>query len=362
MTLNFSPIQEELKKAIQDKGIPCASLLIAKDGHVLFETSDGLAQIEPPRVFSVQNYFDIASLTKPVATATLMMLAIQEKLCTLTQKVTHFFASKIQSQITIAELLNHTSGLPDWQPFYQNLSKTPDKDRKPELIKQILDCAPKTGKEAQCVYSDLGYMLLGFILETIYKQDLATLFHEKIAKPFGLHHTFFAPLNQNKVSKNNFVATENCLWRHKLLVGEVMDDNAWTLNGVAGHAGLFSTAQDIHMWLSEMRLAKLGQSLIIQKNIFDLFTQIPKNRSMSERYFTYGFDTPSIPSSSGHYFSYNSIGHLGYTGTSFWWDFDRDIWIILLTNRVHPDRHNEAIKTFRPNMHDKIMKILIPEL
>ncbi len=126
------------------------------------------------------------------------------------------------------------------------------------------------------------------------------------------------------------------------------------MGGVAGHAGLFSTATDIHKWILELTKAFHGQSDLIDQDTFNNFNYLPEKRDRHKRYFTMGFDTPSEPSSSGKHFSTKSLGHLGYTGTSFWWDTTNDAIVILLTNRVCPSRTNEKIKNFRPALHNLV--------
>lgn len=138
-----------------------------------------------------------------------------------------------------------------------------------------------------------------------------------------------------------------------------MDENAWVMGGVSGHAGLFGEAKAVHAILNEWRRARLGQSTIISPGTFESFCTPEMPRILDKRDFTLGFDTPTLPGSqAGEKISPNAIGHLGYAGTSFWWDLDRDAWIILLTNRAMPSRSNELIKKMRPLLHDAIWKYL----
>lgn len=361
-------IDQFIEKAIIDDVFPGASLLVAQKGKILFNKIYGFAQkIPTERKMLPGTLFDIASLTKPICTATLYMLAVQEKACALSDTLSHFYP-QTSSQISLHHLLNHTSGLPSWKPYYQELLKeapgwVADSKGKEWLVSKILRETKSASPPAKMFYSDLGYILLGDILEKLYNQPLHKLFHEKISLNFGLLKTFFNPISRGEqaVDKNvkHYAATDQCPWREKVLCGEVMDDHAYVMGGVAGHAGLFSDASDCFAWLLELSKAKKGTSELITKNTFNLFCGMPKNRDRKIPFFTLGFDTPLFFSSSGQYFSSSSLGHLGYSGTSFWWDLEKEVMIIFLTNRVHPSRDNERIKEFRPRIHDLIWESLI---
>ncbi len=348
-------IDSVMKEALSEGVFPGASLLVARGEKILWNQVYGNAQIVPQkRPLLPETNFDIASLTKPLCTATLFMLAVQEKKCALTDLI---------EGTSLHSLLNHTSGLPDWKPYYKELLQTApgwvaDKKGKEWLIQKILADLKQVKPTQEAIYSDLGYILLGDFLEKIYQKKLDLLFKEKIATPLGLKKTFFNPIERHTEltdsHPDHFAATEECSWRNKILCGEVMDDHAWLMGGVAGHAGLFSTAEDIHRWLTELMNAKNGKGSLIRGETFKLFCTIPKNRDPQIPFFTLGFDTPSSFSSAGKYFSPQSLGHLGYSGTSFWWDLKDDLWVILLTNRVHPRRENNLIREFRPKIHDLI--------
>lgn len=139
-----------------------------------------------------------------------------------------------------------------------------------------------------------------------------------------------------------------------------MDEHAWMMGEVAGHAGLFSTANEIQIWLLELRRGLQGKSRLFPRPIVSRFLAMPKKRRRDQPFFTLGFDTPSKVSQSGKNFSAQTVGHLGYAGTSFWWDLKKDAIVILLTNRVHPTRENNKIRDFRPSLHDLIWETLLP--
>ncbi len=375
-------IRTLLEEGIETGVFPGASLLIAKGADIILTESVGFSQTEPTKkILTPETIFDIASLTKPFCTATLFMLAVSEKKVDLDEPLNNYFSEAKNKTITLQHLLNHTSGLPAWKNYFElwnnvvipaeaGIQKKNGPDSlethtdhtnfKSWITNQLLEEAKKAKPSSPALYSDLGYILLGEVLEKIYSQPLNELFQKKIANPLDLEHTFFIPLtlSQPGFSSYSFAATENCPWRKKVLIAEVEDEHAWLMNGVAGHAGLFSTTQDIHRWLMELDLARQGKSQLIEKRIFETFCTIPKKRNLAERFFTLGFDTPSAPSSSGSYFSQESLGHLGYSGTSFWWDVTTNLMVIFLTNRVHPTRRNEKIKQFRPKLHDAIFETL----
>lgn len=368
MTKNH-PINQEISKAIKNNVFPGASLLVGKGDQVLWNEVYGKAQVEPvSRDVKQSTFFDIASLTKPIATASLFMIAVQEGNCSLKDELGKFLQSASNKNIKIEQLLKHSSGLPAWKAYYEKLiADAPgwiaDEKGKDWLIKQILEEPLEQSPGERVVYSDLGYILLGHILEIIYNEPLEDIFKHKISHPLELKNTFFNPLDRHKEKVNanpaDFAATENCPWREKVLIGEVMDDHAYLMGGVAGHAGLFSTAQDIKKWINELQKAKQGKSSLISQDTFNLFFSVPKSRDPQLPFFTLGFDIPTDNSSSGTHFSSNSIGHLGYSGCSFWWDINQDVYIILLTNRVHPSRDNDKIKEARPKIHDVIWESLI---
>lgn len=360
-----------IEAAINQGVFPGASLLVSTGNKILHQKVYGHAQLIPQKIkLTDQHLFDIASLTKPMATAMLFMLGFQEGSIDLDDTLGQFFPATKLKDISLRQLLNHTSGLPAWKPYFEKLILVSpgwiaDSHGKGKqwLLDQILLEKPETPPGARTVYSDLGYILLGKILEIVLGKTLDILFEERIAQKLGLNSTFYNPVGANNHSPlpdtTLFAATEDCPWREQVLNGEVEDDHAYVMGGIAGHAGLFSTATDIWKWLRELAKANKGTSTFIQQKTFEEFCSIPEKRDLKMPYFTLGFDTPSEPSSSGTHFSTQSLGHLGYSGCSFWWDLEKDATIILLTNRVHPTRDNEQIKAFRPRLHDLIWEEFI---
>lgn len=345
-----------LDQAVAAGVFPHAELLVARKGRVLGHFRAG-------RAARGAHFFDLASLTKPLVTTVLCMLAVQEGKLDLHATVARTFKTGTLGAVTIASLLHHTSGLIDWFDF----ARSPISRHK--ILENILNDPMLRRKTGATLYSDLGFIVLGEILEKIHGRSLDKIFATRVARPLKIQASlFFQPtkissgMNAQKRPRlpkaaHRFFPTEICAWRGRTIQGEVMDENAWILGGVAGHAGLFGTAKAVHRLLLELRRARFGKSRLIKAETFAAFCTPDVRRRLSERHFTLGFDTPTRPGSqSGRYFSKNSIGHLGYSGTSFWWDLEKDVWIILLSNRCMPTRENKKLSVFRPRLHDAIMK------
>ncbi len=382
-------IDQMMKEAIEKGVFPSASLLVAKEGTILHEKNYGKAR--------AGTCFDIASLTKPIATATLAMEFVQEGLLKLEDTVYQWLGGARQPahrKMTVAHLLSHTAGLTAWRPFYRELpiDQVGTPAGKQHIILSTLNELVLSEPGSQCVYSDLGYILLGEILEQAGLANLDALFQTRIAGPLGLKDTFFvrniglsqgsfdpsasSGLRMTGVStahgessmpahgelvepQRRFAPTEDCPWRGHVLHGEVHDQNCYAMGGVAGHAGLFSTTQDIHKFVVAFLKCYRGESNWLSQDIVKQFIEPDFHTSTLKHSYTYvlGWDTPTFGSSSaGRHFSPHSIGHLGYTGCSVWIDLDKDFWIILLTNRIHPATTNEKIRAFRPRIHDLCWK------
>jgi CubicO group peptidase (beta-lactamase class C family) len=320
--------------------------------------------------------FDLASLTKPLATTVVMMLLISEKKICLDDRVTRFFPAFGvfgKHEITLRHLLNHSSGLPHWRPYYEDVLKrdkageinfVASQAAKQYVFTQIHREKPVSPAGLQGLYSDLGFMVLGEIVETISDSTLDRFCQDRIFEPLGLESTFFVDLTRSRSQRLQAIEemiapTENCPWRKKVLCGEVHDDNAYAIGGVAGHAGLFSSVRDIHQLLACLNRCLRGSDSFLPQTLVEEF--LSKDEAVKNSTYALGWDTPSESrSSSGKYFSPHSVGHLGFTGTSIWWDLEKNSHVVLLSNRVHPTRKNEKIREFRPYIHDLIMKTLNP--
>ncbi len=360
-------VRDLMQRAVQDGVFPGGVVLVATEGRVIFFEAFGLARLSPERAMTTGTLFDLASLTKPLATTVALMLLVQQTRLNLDQTLGSAiadFSGTNKKNITIRQLLSHTSGLPDYRPYYKGLVKLQPSERKGSLRALLLAERFIHEPGQACLYSDVGFMILEWLVEVTAKKPLDRLVEESVYGPLRLKHLFFITLNDAEgggrvqllrpENDRLYAATEDCPWRGKVLDGEVQDDNAYALGGVAGHAGLFGTAQDVYGLLKELLNVYEGKpnSGLFRRNVVQTFF----GRQSDQGSWALGFDTPTRPdSSSGQYFSDQSVGHLGFTGTSFWVDLSKGVIVILLTNRIHPNRENERIKAFRPLLHDTVM-------
>jgi len=365
-------ISLRMNEAVEENVFPGAVVLVAYQGKIVFHEAFGSSRIIPQKVPMTQGtLFDIASLTKPVATTTACMFLIQRGLLKLedpVNKIISEFGHGDKDRVTIFHLLTHSSGLRAWRPLYQEVN--PEAEGRPELLgddvtrQRIYGMVHKEPLSyptaTQSLYSDLGFILLGEVIERLTRMRLDRFHEQEISPKFKLVETFFLPWREEQ-SRSRLIgrivaATEDCPWRKKVLSGVVEDENAYAMGGVSGHAGLFSTALDLHRFLETLLHADSGDRAIwspkLVRNFLTRQTEVPKSS------WALGWDTPSTPSVSGQFFSHNSFGHLGYSGTSIWVDRDKKLIVILLTNRVHPTRKNNKIQKFRPEIHDLIYKVV----
>jgi len=355
-------ISRAIEKAILQGIFPGAVLLCAVNQKIVLHESYGMADIFEKRKMKPDSIFDLASLTKPLATTLCLSKLIERGQISLNQKIGSIlkeFKISPKSDITIDMLLRHTSGFPAHREYFKKIIKT---DKNPQLyLRQLLAEEVLENRIDECqVYSDLGFMVLSWIIETIACQRLDLFVAEQIYSPLEIDNLFFIDLELKKNKVNQYqkriVATQICPWRKRLLKGEVDDDNAWSVGGIDGHAGLFGDAISIYKLCCEILNALQGKpTKVLSPDIIKAFV-LKKNRHD----MVAGFDTPSKKnSSSGQFFSSSSVGHLGFTGTSFWIDPETSIIIVFLTNRVHPLRFNEGLKKIRPQIHDLIYTQLL---
>ncbi|MGH7767033.1 MAG: serine hydrolase domain-containing protein [Candidatus Binatia bacterium] len=372
----FKPVEDAFKEAVGQGVFPGAVVVVGKGAEIVFEGAFGFRSLVPGKTpMQPDTIFDLASLTKPLATTPAVMLLVREKKVRLDDRVTRFFPNfgvLGKMYVTFRHLLAHSAGLPAWKAYYEDIVRDQKKGKvnfvasraaKHYVFEEIHREKALTAPGTQSLYSDLGYMLLGEVVEEVTGWSLDRYCQEKIFKPMGLRSTSFIDLTQIRARRLQPVQeviapTEECPWRKRILCGEVHDDNAYAMGGVAGHAGLFSNARDIHRFLIRFRKCLAGDDSLLPAPLVQEF--LTRDETVKGSTFALGWDTPSAESSSsGSCFSPNSVGHLGFTGTSIWWDLAKDCHVILLTNRVHPSRNNDKIKAFRPHIHDLIMKTLL---
>ena len=349
---------------------PGGALLVRVRGQTVHLSFHGRRSLEPSGgPVDARTCFDLASLTKVLATTPLVLLSIQRGLLALdlpVQRVLTGYAGDGRESITLRMLLDHSSGLPAWSPYYEQVRRAAGGSwlataKGQEAVRRMAAAdAPQAPPGSRALYSDLGFILLDWILEQVNGQPTDGLFAEWLAGPLRLGSLFFVDLKTPAEAARarrgrDFAATERCPWRGRTLIGEVHDDNTYAMGGVGGQAGLFGTIEDV----AAVSEAWLG-SLLQGGGVFEpgLVRQFWQRSEVPDSTRALGFDTPS-PSASqaGGRFGPRTVGHLGFTGTSLWIDPDRELIVVLLTNRVHPTRGNVAIKQFRPALHERIAEL-----
>ena len=297
---------------------------------------------------TAETIFDLASLTKVIATTSMTMLLVERGELDL-----EMLASKMlpelggearKNKITVRMLLAHSSGLPAYARLYQRFSGYEEVFRAACALE--LEAEPGTRTE----YSDIGFILLGELLSRVAGEALDKFCAHEVFQPLGMKMTRFNPPQEWTTIIPSTV--DDKIFRQRVIQGEVHDENASAMGGVTGHAGLFASALDVARFAQCM--LNQGASIFKYETVREFTTREPS----ASRSYALGWDTPSAPSQSGKYFSPRSFGHLGYTGTSLWIDPKRELAVVLLTNRTWPDAQNQKIKEIRPAFHDAVVEAL----
>ncbi len=344
-----------IENAISDSAFPGAVLLVSKGGKIVHEKAYGhFTYDRTSPEMNINTIFDLASVSKVVGTTTMAMMLIDKGKMNLDDKVIKFlpeFNNNGKENITIRNLLVHNSGLAAFKKYYDVYSKAD------EVVNDIMNLAPEQDPGSKYVYSDLGMITLQKVMEKISGKSLDKFLEENLFRPLEMNSTMYSPPIE---LKELCAPTEfDNFYRMRQLQGEVHDERAYMLNGIAGHAGLFSTAPDLSKFL-QMILQKGNYQgkQIIKSETVELF--IKKQSEQSSRGL--GWDTKSPEgSSSGKYFDITSYGHTGYTGTSVWTDPTKNLFVILLTNRVYPTRNNNKLSKYRPLIHDAVYQAVVKE-
>jgi CubicO group peptidase (beta-lactamase class C family) len=328
--------------------------------------------MRPERIpMARQTIFDLASLTKTLATTTSIMLLVDEGAIGLDDPVAKYlpsFAERDKEELSIRHLLTHSSGLKPWRAYHEMLLERERKtgealigsaEAREWVIDRTLRSALVHEPGEAAVYGDLDFIVLGAVVEAVSHRRLDDFCRERIFAPLGMDDTFFIPLDAGssplpEPTRRRIAATENCPWRDRILWGEVHDPNASVMGGVAGHAGLFAPVDDVMKFAQALLDVWHGRSDVLPSDTLREFATRQNLPDSSD--WALGWDTPTAgSSSSGAYFSKNSIGHLGFTGTSLWIDLDREAVIVLLTNRVHLVAKKSHF-ALRPIVHDLILE------
>ncbi len=347
----FARAFEILNKAIAQRAFPTASVAVTNGGKLVCLKASGhfLYETETPET-TTASIFDLASLTKVVATTSMAMILYERGLLDLEMPLVSIVpefksADPRRQQVTMHMLLAHSSGLPAYEKLFL---KARDRD---ELLAAAFHVPLKYDPGSTVEYSDIGFIILGVALERLAQDALDHFCRHEIFGPLGMAHTTFDPPLHWWSSIPPTADDQS--FRERIIQGEVQDENASVLEGVAGHAGLFATAEDLAIFAHTMLQ---GGRPIIRPETLAVFTC--RETSPAGTCRALGWDTPSAPSQTGKYFSEQSFGHLGYTGTSLWIDPQRQLSVALLTNRTWPDCKNDAIKQVRPAFHDAVVEAL----
>jgi CubicO group peptidase (beta-lactamase class C family) len=300
---------------------------------------------EPAEIDSV---WDLASVTKPLIALSLMKL-LEHGEVSLDDSIAYFLPHYVRtdkSHITLFDLLTHTSKIPGQQPLYKHAT-TPEEMR--EAIRRL---PLRHDKGTNVEYTSQGFMILGDIMESVMGKRLDSIMHELVFNPLGITNTMFNP---PKYLFNRIAATEYCRWRKQIIRGQVHDENCVVLEGIAGHAGLFGTAEDLSSICKMMlRMGATDQKNFLRTPTVELMTKNhTKSMKLARGLGWQGKDVKASPA--GDFFSPVSYGHTGFTGTSIWIDPKMDVFAILLTNRVHPTRGNGAINRIRSLFHNLVV-------
>ena len=358
----FSEAFAILENAIAQRAFPAASIAVASHGKVAALRAFGRFNYEPGSAqVTTASVFDLASVSKAVATTSMAMILYQRGLLDLEAPIAtvvpEFAATGADSrrrEVTVRMLLAHSSGLPAYEKLFLRV-KT-----KADLLAAAFNTPLTADPGTRAEYSDIGFIILGIALERIADETLDRFCQRELFGPLGMAHTAFNP----PAGWHDSIppTADDVSFRHRIIQGEVQDENASVLGGVAGHAGLFATAEDLATFaynLLQVTKTSATPALcneLLRPETLALFTSREASPAGTSR--ALGWDTPSSPSQSGKYFSARSFGHLGYTGTSLWIDPQRQLSITLLTNRTWPDCANQAIKQVRPRFHDAVVEAI----
>jgi CubicO group peptidase (beta-lactamase class C family) len=332
----------------------------------------GFAVLRPERIpMARDTLFDLASLTKPIATTTAILLLAGDGALGIDDPVSKFlpdFAEREKQGVTLRHLLTHSSGLRPWRGFHDLLL---DKERRTGerligtpaarefVLERVLRSALVHEPGAAAVYGDLDFIVLGAVVEAVARRPLDEFAAERIFGRLGMRDSFFVRTGDGmpglpEAVRRRVAATENCPWRGRIVWGEVHDPNASVMGGVAGHAGLFSSADDVMTFAQTVLDVWHGRSDLLPRDLLRTF--LTRQHLPPGSDWALGWDTPTRgASASGQHFSDLSVGHLGFTGTSLWIDLEREVVVVMLTNRVHLVAKRSRFE-LRPIVHDGILE------
>ncbi len=346
----FASAAAVVQRGVDEGAFPAAVLEVGTRRRVLAQQAFGRLDRDPESALTRKDtIFDLASLTKVIATTTLMMRLVDRGRLRLEQPIREWipeWRGKDREHVRLRSLLAHSSGLTAWLPFYRDHSGRQDFQH--AICSLPLEYAP----DSQSIYSDLGFMLLGFMIEDAGGKPFEAQAEAMLAEITTAPLLFNPPMELRPA----IAPTEHDAWRGRRLVGEVHDENCWALGGAAGHAGLFGTSEAVADFARAMLNALDGaDSLLASAETARTFVT---RSAIPDSSRALGWDTMLPTSSCGVRMSASAFGHTGFTGTSLWIDPERDLYVVLLTNRVNPTRENTMIQQVRPAVHDAVLAAL----
>ena len=342
----FAPVARLIDDAVRGGAFPCAVVEVGGVAGPAWSHAAGVLSHEEGEAATLDTVFDLASLTKVLATATVVMRLVDAQALALSDRVGGRLADwrgSDRETVTVADLLEHASGLTAHLPFFRDHRGRADYQH--AICALPLEYPPRS----RSVYSDLGFVLLAFIAADAAAAPLDRQFDD-VAGELGLGDLRYRP---PVAWRSRTAPTEVDPWRGRLLRGEVHDENGWALGGVAGHAGLFGTAPAVGRFARAALETLRGRPRLARPETFARFVRRTRVAGSSR---ALGWDTMLVTSSCGRSLSPAAFGHTGFTGTSLWVDPAQDLYVVLLTNRVHPSRANEAILQVRPAVHDAVVR------
>jgi beta-N-acetylhexosaminidase len=349
----LKPAYDVLDRAVADHAFPGGVLAVGLRGELHLHAFGRQTYDATSPVVTPDTIYDAASLTKAVVTTTLVAMQVEAGRIALDLPVARYIPEwnsgptpEWRKGVTVRHLLTHASGLPAHKDYFLTIHAR--REAIADICNEPLEYEPGT----KTVYSDLGFILLAAILERVTGRTVDQLARDRIFAPIGMTNTLFNP---PKALVGRIAPTEDdSTYRKRLLRGEVHDENAFAMGGVAGHAGMFATAPDLAAFCQML----LNGGMYAHERLLTRATlaQFTAPQPLAARSRTLGWMVPTGDSTSGRYFSERSFGHLGFTGTSIWIDPDRQLFVILLTNRVYPTRANDKIAAVRPAVHDAIIE------
>jgi CubicO group peptidase (beta-lactamase class C family) len=340
-----------LLAGVRDSAFPGAVVVVGTAGGAVLTASAGQIDWKQSPEPSDSTLWDMASLTKVVGLTSAMMLLVERRQVDLDAPVARYiteFTGPAKDAVTVRHVLTHTSGLPAWRPLYK------EAEGPTEALALAIATPLDTTPGIRMVYSDLGAIILGEVVARASGQPFEAFLRDQVFMPLGMRETMYRPPEH---LRERIAPTEIDPWRQRHLRGEVHDENAFALGGVSSHAGLFSTASDL-VRLARMYLSGgvLDGRQFVSAATIDTFTAV-QNPGLSHR--ALGWETPNGNNSAGRLMSPRSFGHTGFTGTSFWVDRERGVFVILLSNRVNPTREHRGITAVRTAVADAAMKAVL---